>query len=335
MQAMSGKSHKPLFDLIGDPRASSAPAMRPGQVPRAEKPMVRVELKPMGGERAAPALLDKVSAGTGASPTPRAPAGPMIADRFRSMMGDSTVVLPRNAVLWSIALLIVLGLAIWYGGIKYGASLENAKWSKFTGDQPAPPKTGSIIDPLGGGSQPPAQAETPQGPSSASLSGGSQPAPLKLPQNNPPIFNPAPPPQPEREPTPAVGTRLSRDDIRAVLVPAGWVLEDPRQGGLNYLKLDTVGVDEAEKAVAYFHQNGVDVFGVQVEVERRGKGGKNAGPPERKVQLYALQGVSADLLKTSVCQNLETRVAALGQAWLREFRGSTNFGRPQWTKYSP
>lgn len=401
---MAGKSHKPLFDLIGESTRQARPGQigaTPGHAAGATpaggsgstsgagagagagaggKPTIRLELKPnaapvpagspgagagRSGDHAngpshgaaeiedtggvAPMLAEMTPAtsfdrrktearGRRITDQPASSGGGALWNRLNSMMGESTVILPRNAIYVALAAIIVVAVGIWLGGVKYGQNQESERWSNFSGESPTPPGgsgTG-IVDPLAntpanagqGASLPNGQGASMAGPSDGGIR-----AP-ELPQATPTTGNtPAT--------TPPVASNVDPETPGAILASNGWTLADPRVGGLNYLNMATLSPEEAERAVPFFKQNGVEVFGVPIMVDRRAKSSKNAGPAgsgsggERKVVLYAAMGVTPDLLKTTVCQNLETKIAALGQSWLREYRGSTNFGRPLWMKYTP
>lgn len=106
---------------------------------------------------------------------------------------------------------------------------------------------------------------------------------------------------------------------------------DPRQAGLNYLRLAILKQADAERAVDFLGAGGLPAF--SIPVDRPGAAPKNPG----LYVVYASQGVTRDELKAHVDAVERTNAAAaeLGPRWKKEFRSSTDFADRYWDKYVP
>jgi hypothetical protein len=321
---MAGGRHTtPLFDLIrrepgGTPAAPPPPdagsrenlnpgvGWRPGMAPRpassqgGPKPVVRLEIKPESGT--VPARDEA------AAPMPP-PSG-----WYAAVMGTHTVRVPINALYLATIVVVLLPLLGWALGFQWGT-------------RRAGPAEGEI--------RPPALVQEP----------AEQPA-ARPPAVRPPATQP-PRQQPAARPAPATPTQDSRTQAtpeqaqRASMAPIsggaitskGYLAGDPRLSGHNYLALAIVTRDEAEQAVAFLSSNGAEAFAVPVESARRGA--NNPDPAKQPYRLFSAQGIASSDFSRSVAarSTLEATVARLGVRWQREFRGSSNFGKPGWELY--
>jgi hypothetical protein len=114
-----------------------------------------------------------------------------------------------------------------------------------------------------------------------------------------------------------------------IISAVGMLATDPREAGLNYLALATLPRADAEAAIAFLAQNGLQVIGVPVDRARAAT--NNPGP----ARLYALPGLSRDEFRGPAKEAMERAVTRLGAVWQREHRGSSNFARPGWEKFQP
>jgi hypothetical protein len=113
------------------------------------------------------------------------------------------------------------------------------------------------------------------------------------------------------------------------VLTARGLVADPRQKGLNYLRLADLPRADAEGAIAFLNANGLDVMGIPVDTPRWAS--KNDG----SVQWYALyvnQGLTREQLGLPGKTALESQVRKLGEIWQRQHRGSSNFAQPGWEK---
>lgn len=121
----------------------------------------------------------------------------------------------------------------------------------------------------------------------------------------------------------------------AYLVAGGALDVDPRKGGDNYLmiasKAAQIDQAQARRLTSFFQVNGLEV--VCVPVDLRAGGSNNPG----YYDVFVLQGVPGDQFsaRRNEREDLERRVAQLGQIWKREHDGTTSFQSPQWTKHTP
>ncbi|MDX2132809.1 MAG: hypothetical protein SFY69_12235 [Planctomycetota bacterium] len=263
-----GRSTTPLFDLL----SRGGPAAARVSAPARPRP-VREPVRPAPGVRPEPPEAEDVH-----EPT--------------------FLRLPMNTVYIAVAVVLVLLLGAWIGGVKWGSAREAARVERELGDVLARPAVNE-----------PGTVERPASPAPA---------------------------QPERReaarPAPGPGATPPR------AIPAGRVLgatgdiADPRESGLNYLALAVLPREDAVSAMAFLSENNVGSFAVPVDA--KGAEVNNPGPVAR-YRLYALPGVTRDELRSNqtVVTNLEARIAQVGPAWQKERRGSSNFAKPGWMKH--
>lgn len=261
----------PLFDLVS--RGGAARPATPS-TPRAAKPIVRVELKPGAESYPEPAPLAQTIEASG--------------------------VIPTNFWYLGGAVLLLVGILAWGGGVMLGRSQERAKVEKSLG--------------AAFGERPP--VTEPNAPGNARPE---VPTPQVQPQGNRPEGHVDRPQSPPAVPVSTGPVLLSRG-----------MSADPRQKGLNYLNLASLPRTDAEGAIAFLSANGVEVAGVPVDPPPWAP--KNQGPAQWYA-LYVTQGLTREQLGLDVRANLEARVSQLGQVWQKQHRGSSNFSRPAWEKY--
>jgi hypothetical protein len=158
------------------------------------------------------------------------------------------------------------------------------------------------------------------------LRGSGVPPAVKDPLNDPIPVNPAILGSPS--PPPASGNPRT-DPPRQP--PKSQTSADPRQPGLNYLRLALLGRQDAQRAVDFLAANGLPAFFVPVDPP----GGTGKNPTQFIV--YAAHGVTRDELKGRVQAVREVDDAArlLGARWKKEQRSSTDFADRYWDKYLP
>lgn len=218
----------------------------------------------------------------------------------------SVLRLPLNAFWYAVALFVALLFLVFFGGYKLGKDAANRQADRELGerllDRPG------INDPL----NQPSTSPAPQ-PSSSSSSTPTSPS--------------------TRTPAPNTQTQSDSDAISpgvgAVLSSRG-VTADPREHGQNYLALATLSKTDAEAAIAFMSQNGVEIIGVPVD--RGGGRANNAGPAYR---LFAATGITSEQYRTkqTARTNLEAEVARLGDIWQKQHHGASNFAKPGWEKF--
>lgn len=302
-----GRTHRPLFDLMQGgtnvPRvSSSAPS----------KPIVRVELKPRG------------EATTNPPPEPvRTPPAPtMRTDGVRSgplasLLGDSTVRVPLNALYFGAAAAIALGVGILVFGVKWGRSQAEAEFERFKladGGAPKEPLTQAPSTPTFNPAPTTVQPTSPK----------SQPAKNPDPASS---RSGKPPERPAAPPAAAPGGKPYSGP--PIITTKGLLYGDPRESGLNYLHLATLQRADAEAAVSFLGANGQEAIGVPVDA---GATSANNPNPAGKYVVIALPGITGEQWskKMTARTNLEGQTARIGQVWQRDHKGSSNFAKPEW-----
>jgi hypothetical protein len=111
----------------------------------------------------------------------------------------------------------------------------------------------------------------------------------------------------------------------------GWTDTDPRQKGMNYLRLATLPKSDAVRVVDYLKGKGKAALAVPSRaVERGPDAGKNPG-----YFVYLLTPLTRDQYrdgKTAV--RIENEVKAIGKDWQKsKDRGPTDFAQPGWVKF--
>lgn len=294
---MPPAKNTPLFDLLSRGQSSSPGAMR--AVTREAKPVVRVELKPRvvvgaAGERGGTA------SGSGVAGMPSVSSG---VERGR----EGKWGLSQNAVYMGVAAAAIVVILTYIVGFKVGTSKEAARAEKELGaafgDRP------SVVETDGAGN-------------GRVLRG----------QETPVRESAGQPEAPRLAPRQGAGSGVVNGGAVVqggqVLISAG-VGADPRESGPNYFALAVLPRGDAEAAIRFLGENGLEAIGVPVDAGQRE--GNNPGSAGR-FRVYALPGFAGDQLSSSAAQSLQAKVAKLGGIWQREHRGASDFRRPQWIK---
>ncbi len=299
--------HKPLFDLIPPtPKGQPAPRVEPMAAPSPS----RVEMKPRDPVWSAPApRVERLSP----EPTPE-PAG------AGSLLGRATISVRTNLLWVALAAAVLVVVGAWWGGVSWGRSRAIKDLEPFR-QEGAPP----IREPGAPGSSPLIAGSTTN----------TEPARTPEPGRDPGGASPATGPSPHGPESPA--SPGGNPSGITVLTARGFIA-DPREAGLNYLALATLARTEAERAIAFLADSGVEAFGVPV-VERGRAGANNPGPAaaDAKFRVFAARGISGEEYSQNrtVKTNLEAAVARIGAQWQRDHRGSSNFAKPLWEKFDP
>jgi hypothetical protein len=265
----------------------------------------RCTIRVMPGTRKTVPLFDLLSRGVSSTPAPQASRHVPPVARFEPRAHDGVLHntqpiveqtpfhISRNAAYIGIAILIAAFVAVYVIGFKIGQSKEATRAEKELAA--AFGTRPNVAEPgtfSSNRSDPPAT----QGPITDHQA------------QQPP--NPVP-----NALAPATGPVLS---------PFG-PIPDPREKGLNYLALATLPRADCEAAIRFLYENRVEAIAVPVD-----SGAPSANNPVRYT-LYAFPGFAADQLRSAAAQSLEANIARLGQVWMKEHRGTSDFRRPQWT----
>ncbi len=303
----TGRGHRPLFDLLGG--ASSRPRTPSAtRTVTAEPSVATFEIKPRPTPSASPG-----SPGLGFWTRMRI--------RWRPLLGDATMSLPANAVLFTLALGIVALVGAFMWGVARGRTEAEKKYAAFTRSDALP-----ISDPLV--APPPA---TPEKSKPTGNAGVMDPA---LSKSSPASGVPSPTPAQaaaNKPATPATSTG-SPPDSRSVLSLKGWLPVDPREKGMNYMYLGIVGRSEAERAIKFLADARIEALAVPWPLEGRRSGGNNPGPAEATYRLVVRQGISSEAFNQNLTarQNLQNAMYRLGPIWKKDNRGTVDFAKFSW-----
>ena len=315
-----GRHSQPLFDLIRnrgnvntpqDRRTTMNPGVgwRPGMAPGSEPPP-----PPDGtpGDQAANAPLKYTTpAATGAN-TPARDGDLSEATGIGRWingggLGGGTVRVPVNAVYVAVTALIIVAVAAFAIG---SVLSKRAAERDASQDRPQP----SITEPI----------ETPEPVAPEGTLAERSPTPSKATPTKPEPAKTTGNLQESTSAGPRPGNALC-------LTSSGWTTVDQREESLNYLHLAYVSQTEAEDAISFLAQNGLDTFALYVDPQQvRG----NNFSPTRPFKLYASKGITSDEYskKMTAKTNVEAAVARLGPRWQKERKGSSNFSKPAWEK---
>lgn len=155
-------------------------------------------------------------------------------------------------------------------------------------------------------------------------------------------------PQPSRtdrapETAAETGTQSDQTPSRAtatasLIGPGGALAQDPREGGLNYLKLASgVPRPEATELVAFLTDRGMPALAVMVRPGSVDSGGGATNDSDR-FDLYAIDlavpGARFSAMR-SQRERLQEQAARLGSQWRRERQGTVDLARTNWELYRP
>ncbi len=124
---------------------------------------------------------------------------------------------------------------------------------------------------------------------------------------------------------------IPANSVDQILLPDGSVGADPRIQGNNYLALANLKRDQAAAAIEFLRSRGVQAIGVPID--RRAKRANNRA----SYRIYTLVGISGEAFSRSraLRDRHVSEVARLGQIWVREAGGASDFAKTQWEKYTP
>lgn len=143
-------------------------------------------------------------------------------------------------------------------------------------------------------------------------------------------------PDPTRfEPIQATPTNPPRSPARGtarVLSPQGLLQSDPREPGMNYLQMGVLDAAQASDAIEFMALQGETVIGVPLDSR-----GGSANNPVRYT-LYSLGlAVPSEQYRSMESRRRShvERIASLGDQWVRERRGGSDFSpsKTLWVKY--
>jgi hypothetical protein len=222
---------------------------------------------------------------------------------------SSALALPPSAIY--IAIAAVLGMIVLTWAIAYRLGEAEGRQS-ILGGTAAGGRNSGVVDPTlpptdsggwspGPGAAPPGGGSGAGGTGSAAVTGGSGSSIVAGGVG-----------------TPAGGVAPSP----LVLTASGSTSTDPRVVGMNYLQVATLARDQAETAVRFLSDRGVQAVAVS-----DGKG-------RFRVFSLALAVPSADFARmTSARRDHERLLAELGAVFARDFRGGSDFSQPLWRRY--
>ena len=243
--------------------------------------------------------------------------------RLRPLLGDATLALPANAMLFGLAMVIVALVGAFMWGVTRGRTEAEKKYAAFTRSEALP-----ISDPLT------ARAATPEKPKAPAGSKAMESVPALVKANPAAGSGTQSPAAPAGNSQPAAsGSATSvAPDSRAILSQKGWLTADPREKGLNYMYLGIVGRSEAERAVKFLADARIEVLALPWPLESKRSGGNNAGPAEATYRLVVRQGITSEAFnqKLTARQNLEGAMARLGPVWKKDHKGAADFARYSW-----
>jgi hypothetical protein len=303
-----GRNSQPLFNFLRSRESVNTPAarraqMNPGVGWRPDGAVTPTEAE-LRERAAAPARLEVKPVRQAAAREHLTDSTPISED---ILLAGGRLRLPKYVVWLTIAVIVLAVVAAYIIGARFG-------------DSDAQPRiTPPVLEPSDGVTRAEASPSSPDGTDARPAGGAGQ---VSSSDNVKPL------------------PRQARD--AAVLVPPagavaltakGWLPSDPRQDGLNYLLLASFNLTEAEDAVVFLSENGLETFALYVDPSRiRG----NNPDPTRPFRLFASRGITSDEYskKMTARTGIEGQVARLGPRWQKERKGSSNFAKPDWQKYS-
>lgn len=327
-----GRKTVPLFDLLPkkagiEDRGRVGPATHPATITPATHPATTSAPTGAGHVAPHPTTQSQLEAKPTASTPPARPA--RSPDPQRGQAGQfgqrdevearpinaepdaspDAIVVPRFAFAVIVASLAALLVLAWAAGVKFGhvqsEQSQAAKLQSEEGRLLGNPGPGPGTDGVGGGGTPDAT------PSKA----GDTPQPLSP--------NPTSSPQGSN---PGGGAAAG-----SIYTADGWTATDPRQKGMNYLRLATLNRDQALLTVDYLKQKGKRSVAVPSgTVDRSPGGGKNP-----TYFVYLLAPLSRDQYRDAALRTrIENEIKDIGKQWAKlKDRGPTDFAQPGWVKY--
>ncbi len=226
-----------------------------------------------------------------------------------------TLSVPKFYTLIAVALVLIVGA--WAGGYQIGQRDGKDEMSRFMTDQP-------VVSPSGADGRANELTNEPQ--TQPRAQGNA--AGTTSPQQQTGTTGPAATQQPRSQP--ATGATRSAG---AIMTPSGYLTQDPRTAGMNYLVLATLPTEQASDAIGFMETNGLTIIGVP----QLDSGGTSANNPSRYT-LYSL-GLAIPgnqwSAMSSQRRDHQQMIADLGAKWQRERRGGSDFSQTNWEKYEP
>mgnify|MGYP001413434268 CR=1 FL=1 len=246
-------------------------------------------------EGAAPAAPPPAPSRPVSIPAPEAPARE---PRKPVEAGPGIIRVPVYSLYIAITAVLALGVLIWAIGFQTGRSRGEEEAMRQLGLTSRTPPRGPdplTIDPPPTNGQPNGNTTPPTGSPS---------------RNDPPVTPPA-------TPAAAPGRFLGS---------SGSLPADPREVGVNYLKIATrVTFEETRDILLFLKANGVEALAVRVD----GGSQDDNNPP---YDLFTLMGVPSDRY-SAMAQERERHwntIRRLGQVWRSEHKGTVDFAQPLW-----
>ncbi|MCC5787666.1 MAG: hypothetical protein JJU33_13315 [Phycisphaerales bacterium] len=292
----------------------------------------------MAGKRSSPPLFEVLSR-QGGAPDLHAPSEPSARKVHPAVLKDPAeppppgrISVPITAVYAFASAALLLAVVTWVVAYKVGFGRGEQETLREFG----------LIDP---------------GPAGG-LARGPDPLATNPPSfDNEPTVRPRPEPRRER-PTEPDNTRSSEPEetrsqarptptpadpegpiaTAAFIGPEGALSEDPREGGLNYLKLaSNVPRPEATELVPYLSERGLPALAVMTRPGSVDSGGGATNDSDR-FDLYAIDlavpGARFSAMR-SQRERLQEQAARLGSQWRRERQGTVDLARTNWELYRP
>lgn len=220
-------------------------------------------------------------------PAPEAPDSSPNTEPDQPKVHGRSITFTPSGIMLGFAGFLVIALVLWVVGWKSGASKIDQEWSEAVGGAGAETQ---LKDPLG----------------EDSASGN-----LAIPGQDP--SNDSNQPQPEQN--------------QAEQTPQPPASGDTRHAGLNYLHLVTLGKEDADAAVAFLAENGVQATAAIDP-------GSSRSNNRARYKVFALVGITGEQYKNNDPAKLlhEQEIREIGARWLGQ-GGASNFSQPLWTKF--
>jgi len=299
------RSGPPLFDLMrerGEHPSAPVPSTQPSERPKTSAAEAKPPVPGVGAAGGPEVSTQQTAWDTsgGVSRAERSAAAMLDEEAPR----DSGIRLSSPMFYTLIVIAIALIVGAWTFGFKQGNKAGKDEMSQLVGDQPIvqPPVNRPVVNDSINEPSREIQPET-------NFANTGTDEPQAKPQTNP-QFQPNP---------------------TGIMSPSGFLAQDPRESGLNYLVLATLSTQQAAEAISFLYSNSVTVIGVPV-VDSRGSSANN---PSRYT-LYslgvAIPGNQWSAMSQARMQH-QQRIASLGARWQQERRGTSDFSQTNWEKF--
>ncbi len=292
----------------------------------------------VAGKRSSPPLFEVLSR-QGGAPEQHAPSEPSARKVHPAVLKDPAeppppgrISVPITAVYAFVSAALLLAVVTWVVAYKVGFGRgERETLREFGLIDPGPARElARGPDPLA--TTPPSFDTEPTG-----RSREDRPADPALRTDNARSDAPAEPREPART-EPADPTPSGPIATASIIGPVGALAEDPREGGLNYLKLaSNVPRPEATELVEFLSDRGLAALAVMTRPGSVDSGGGATNDSDR-FDLYAIDlavpGARFSAMR-SQRERLQEQAARLGSQWRRERQGTVDLARTNWELYRP